>query len=189
MTEKKENKKIWITALIVIVGIVGIIFLMGSNSSTENYGKDSSSKNIQQAYEGYKESGEVDWELVYGDDWASYLKEELEEEGYRIIQISVSNLSSSDPLSIYFGDENVIGKKKIRVEMESLGERSEQIQSVVINSALMKNIYGFWIEILSPTNTCTYTIRWDDWISCLNDLAYNCNPDTFVIEDSLLSCK
>jgi hypothetical protein len=166
----------------ILIVFVFIVFISGCEIEDEPY-------NTQEVYDEYVETGEIDWESVYGDDWTSYLKEELEEEGYRVIQISVRELDSvtPDPLSTYFGDEKPIGKKKIRVEMESMGERSRQIKSVITNSVLMENIYGFWIEIHSPTNTCTYTIKWDDWSSCLND--YNCNINTFLLEESLLICR
>ncbi len=180
MTKKKKKNNILFAVIIGILLIVaGAVF----------FEKDSPPENIQQAYEGYKESGEVDWELVYGDDWEGYLQEELEEEGYEVMEILIMDASNS-PIVIYFGDADKISNgKTINVQMKSLGNRASQIQKVITNSVLMDEVYGFWVDIHSPTDTCTYVIKWDDWVSCLNDETYTCNPDKFVTEDSLLSCE
>ena len=135
-----------------------------------------------------------------GYDWEGYVQEGLEEEGFEVIDVLVMNVTSSSAMPLYFNDRDkficndpsgycVFDKRTINVEMKSLGNRAEQIQQVIFNSILIGNIYGFWIDIDSPTDTCTYVIKMDDWSSCLNDKTYTCYLDKFVTEDSLLLCE
>jgi hypothetical protein len=186
---KEKEKNILFYSLIIFLAIIILIswFVVTTkeNSPTEDY--------FNNNYEGeeinYNPDGSYDWESVYGDDWEGYLQEELEEEGYEVMSLYFRDVASS-PLVIYFGDQNNINsnEKTIRVEMKSLGNRAEQIQSVLVNSALIEDVYGFWVEIHEPTKTCTYTIKWDDWVSCLDGTTY-CDPDKFVAETSLLTCE
>jgi len=181
-------------ATLFVFLIISITFLVVS-CSVENTGYEPKNtqeyepKNTQEIYDEYVETGEVDWESVYGDDWEDYVKGKLEEEGYRVIDVSVIEIDSvtPDPLSTYFGDVKPIGKKKIRVEMEALGNRADQLKEVVFKSILIENRYGYWIEIHESTQTCTYVFRWVDWVSCLND--YSCSTNTFLLEESLLICR
>jgi hypothetical protein len=191
---KQKHKKFDNESIIMWVAIITIIVLLGVGFFVSN------NRKILNSYESPQGERVYDWESYYGDDWAGYLQAELEEEGYEVMSIFVSNVATSPGTALYFGDGDKIdcegsdndcisSKRNIRVKMKSLGNRADQIKRVVFDSLLMENIYGYWIEILSPTDTCVYVIKLDDWVSCLNDKTYTCNPDKFVFEDSLLLCE
>jgi len=184
----KNQKEIWKWVL----GIIGIIIIFSFWNPFDNNDNKNLKKNVN--------GDSYDWESYYGDDWEGYLQEELEEEGFEVISLFVSNLTSFTPVVAYFNEGDkltckdstdycIFNKKTIRVEMKSLGNRAEQIKKVITNSVLIGNLYGFWIEIHSPTDTCTYVVKWDDWVSCLNDQTYSCNLDKFLLEDSLFLCE
>lgn len=128
-------------------------------------------------------------------DSEDYLNERLEDEGFEVININIMDMTCNSPILFVFNDISnfncqesyVVGKKDIHVEIKSLGNRADQIKKVISNSVFIEDIYGFWIEILSPTDTCTYVIQWEEYTSCLE--SYNCDLNSFLSEDSLLICK
>jgi hypothetical protein len=193
MNKKKENFD-W-TWFFIVALVFGFFFLLINYSFEEDQPTNTggSSIGIPNSYE-----DSYDWEEYYGDDWPGYLQGKLEEEGYEVINLLVIDVSSSTPMVTYFNDRDklncnpqssncILNKRTINIEMKSLGSRPDQIFSVLTNSVLIENLYGFWIEILSPTDTCVYVIKWDDYISCLDNNA--CNIIEFVSEDSLLGCE
>jgi len=185
MKKKEDNVVKWVIGVAIFVGII-IAYGYFTTTSDREEQKELKSNS----------DGTYDWESYYGDDWEGYLQEELEEEGYEVMEVLVMDVATSPAMAIYFGDSDKINcegstancisnKKTINVQMKSLGSRADQIKRVVFDSLLMENIYGYWIDILSPTDTCTYVIKLDDWRSC----DYPCNLDKFVTEDSLLLCE
>ena len=129
----------------------------------------------------------------------SKAKELLESKGYEVIYLSIDNVTSITPAIIYWDDKNnfpcntlescVFKEIFVTVEMKSMGNRAEQIIAVITNSVSVENLYGLWITIHSPLNTCDYVINFEDWKNCLNDRTYSCDIDKLVTEDSLLLCE
>jgi len=186
----KKEKETWKWVLVII----GIIIIFSIWNPAQFVFVDRNNNNLIKNVDGEG----YDWESYYGDDWGGYLQEALEEEGFEIISLFVSNVTSTNAMVIYFNDRDkfvcnptdycIFDKREINVEMKSLGNRAQQIEKVIHPSVLIENVYGFWITIHSPTDTCDYVFKRDDWLSCLNDPTYSCDLDKFLLE-SLLLCK
>jgi len=165
--KKKENSR-FIVFLVLIFAfvIIGVYFFDETTTS------DESRHDVKTSFEEYQKTGKIDWEKEYGDDWEGYLKGELEEEGFEVIRVFVS--------------EDASGYRKISVTMKSLGSRDDQLKEVVYNSALINKVKEYNIHILSPTDKCTYIFSKSDWDSCQYPSG---NIDKFLLEDSLLLCE
>ena len=160
---------------IVMLSFFAFSFIQGLALSQELGG-------IADSLEELNEDISSRWNLYAYEQEEERAKEYLEEKGYEIISLSITNFSANAPFFEWYdieddticADETFCYSDKVDayVIMKSLGNRNEQVWDTLnILGVVYKNAFTYRMEIKSPTDTCKYIIlgeTYRSWVGSYN---------------------